>query len=875
MLPQNDPNKPKVVKPAAPPPAVNPASDAITKQILPHDVKYQMDKELGRGGMGVVLSVLDKNIQRKVAMKVIIPKQATRPDQIIRFIEEVQITGQLEHPNIVPTYELGTTRDGKIYYTMKLVKGKTLSDIIEENQKKKASRPYSLTRLLQIFIQVCNGIAFAHSKKAIHRDLKPENIMVGEFGEVMIMDWGLAKVLGQPEHIGPHTTETVKGIKETDISSRTLDGMVMGTPSYMPPEQAAGRISDLDERSDIYSLGAILYEILTYAPPYTGNDVRKILGDVVKKPVILPRLRNPSNNIPAELEAICLKAMAKQQASRYGSAQELAADIQNYLEGRSVAARPDSLPTRAVKWVRRNKILSGGIAAVILASAGIYFGLTYYQRSKIRDEIYVNLAQADEFESDKDYAKALESYNKVLGLDPLNVTAQDGAEKCKTKLSAAAESGKKQAVESEREKRISEFLKLARKSKEEGDRLLTTEVKPVEDELFNPESFKEIAKTNERFSSYHNKWLYNCRTAKTKYENAVRNYLSVCQIEPENETANKNLLDINKIYFDWAEKGNNSELADIYEQSLRFYDRKGRYKDYLKGDGRLKITSNPPNAEVYIFRFETTADGRLAPAGCDTVESTIQNLANLQSQKVGKTPTDWVTLEMGSYLVILRKEGYADTRYPVYIGRQESETADVKLYKSSEIPQGMVYVPAGEFFPTLALNIQVNLPGFFIGKYELTNADFDDKPSDNLTSAQYVTVFMVEKYAQRKAGGRYRPPSVDEWLKAARGADKRLYPWGNTANPNFANVSRGSEATAPKPGGRFPLDCSVYGVYDMAGNLSEWTTEFRVTGGEKYFVIKGGRINWAIANSTIDAVQFYKGDFRTFEVGARVVMGTE
>ncbi|HLD35769.1 MAG TPA: serine/threonine-protein kinase, partial [Planctomycetota bacterium] len=312
-----DRNNPQETQP------IQPNLSAETFRPVPADQKYQIEKKIAEGGMGVILSALDKNIQRRVAMKIISADQSDNQDHISRFIEEVQITGQLEHPNIVPTYELGTGPDGNVYYTMKLVKGKTLDDILEKLKAKKSFSKtvgYTLPKLLQIFVQICNGIAFAHSKGVIHRDLKPENIMIGEFGEVFIMDWGLAKVLGKAER---PAKDTVKGVRESSLGTRTMDGTVMGTPSYMPPEQARGEIDNIDQRSDVYGLGAILYQILTFAPPFTGNDVHKVLSDVVNKPVIPPRKRAVAD-IPKELDAICLMALAKDQSGRYASAQELA-----------------------------------------------------------------------------------------------------------------------------------------------------------------------------------------------------------------------------------------------------------------------------------------------------------------------------------------------------------------------------------------------------------------------------------------------------------------------------------------------------------------------------------------------------------------------
>jgi len=870
-------------------------SDTPFIQPLSSEEKYVIEKELGKGGMGIVFSALDKNIQRNVAMKIIALDQPSDVDNIVRFIEEVQITGQLEHPNIVPTYELGTTKDGKIYYTMKMVKGNTLETIIDELRRDrvselketaggtakgeaiselkegKAGKQYSLTHLLQIFIQICNGIAFAHNKGVIHRDLKPENIMIGEFGEVLIMDWGLAKVIGQPERKISDTvkggqperkaSDTVKGIRESAFATKTMDGAVIGTPSYMSPEQAAGDIAEIDERSDVYGLGAILYQIVTYEPPYVGTDAYRVIKDSIQKPVIPPRKRSPENRVPKEVEAICLKAMAKDKNERYSSANELASDIQNYLENKSISALPDSIPKRAFKWVKRNKMLTGSIVAVILAALGVYGILTYLQHYRTQEK-------------------------------------------------------------------ISEFLIQAQAAKEQGDKVLQTELTPVENRLFNIRTLEEYRQIKKDIEDYYPQRQAKLKSVKNEYKKAIDNYGAVYQLDRDNKTANETLADIYRLYFDWEEKQNKTEEAGIYEQLIKLYDRKGRYADYLKGTGELKITSEPQDAEVYLFRLETTGDGRLAPEGYDTVDAAIQDMPRLQSFRLGKTPLHPFTLEMGSYLVLLRKEGYADTRYPVFIERQEKEIAEVKLYKPSDppdgeagIPEGMVYVPAGEFFPLSDLSLKVNLPGFLIAKYEITYKDFleflndiktedaekyaehfkggrQDRPSVLLKDAEgkyyfnlqlmkeentsvpmpYLVIPQVEAYAKWKSskyGGKYRLPNDEEWTKAARGADKRRFPWGDAANENFANVSRGEEDIRSKSVGSFPMDCSIYGVYDMGGNLSEWTSDFLITGGMKYFFMKGGRINNPVNIAEIDRGQPWLGTFSTFETGFRLVKEIE
>jgi serine/threonine protein kinase/WD40 repeat protein len=243
--------------------------------------RYQLQGEIARGGMGAILKGRDKDLGRDLAVKVLLESHRDKPEVIQRFVEEAQIGGQLQHPGIAPVYELGQFEDQRPYFTMKLVKGKTLAALLAERNSLDDDR----SKLIGIFEQVCQTMAYAHSRGVIHRDLKPSNIMVGAFGEVQVMDWGLAKVLksgGVADETRPANLAKNQSIIETLRSggsdtpfaagSQTQMGSVMGTPAYMPPEQALGEIDRLDERCDVFGLGAILCEILTGHPPYTADD---------------------------------------------------------------------------------------------------------------------------------------------------------------------------------------------------------------------------------------------------------------------------------------------------------------------------------------------------------------------------------------------------------------------------------------------------------------------------------------------------------------------------------------------------------------------------------------------------------------------------
>ncbi len=322
--------------------------------------RYEIGGEVGSGGMGVIRLIYDKDIRRYVAMKVMTYEGEPTPGQLERFIEEAQIMGQLEHPAIVPIHELGVTGAGEAYFTMKMVRGMTLRDMSLED--------FTFSELMGTFLKICDAIAFAHAKGVIHRDIKPGNIMVGEYGEVLVMDWGLAKTRGAKDALD----EVVTTIRSGDDATKTLEGSVAGTPAYIPPEQAKGRTRDIDERSDIYALGAVLYEMLTLRPPFAGEDSAEMLAKAIRGNPEPPVTAAPDRHVPRELSAVCMKAMKYSRQDRYQTVKEFSADIRLFLEGRAVSAKEDTFAEAVVKMVRRNKQVSVAIAvaALLLVAVG-------------------------------------------------------------------------------------------------------------------------------------------------------------------------------------------------------------------------------------------------------------------------------------------------------------------------------------------------------------------------------------------------------------------------------------------------------------------------------------------------------------------------
>jgi tetratricopeptide (TPR) repeat protein len=325
---------------------------------------------------------LDGQLCRQIALKEIRPDQRDAPAARERFLKEAEITGQLEHPGIVPVYALDNDETGQPYYAMRFVQGRTLAEAISLYHANPS--PLVFNDLLRRLVTVCQTVAYAHSKGVIHRDLKPQNIMLGDFGETLVLDWGLAKRVGRasagskPPGVLPEAVTGPTAIQTIDNTPHDVEltqaGQALGTPAYMAPEQARGDQDMIGPATDIYALGAMLYQLLTGRSPYQGRSAGEVIAQVRQgSPEVPSRLRR---GVPSGLEKVCLKAMAREPGERYTEAAELAAEVERWLADEPVRAYREPLSARVSRWVRRNRTLAVGAVVLLLLALPLAVALT-------------------------------------------------------------------------------------------------------------------------------------------------------------------------------------------------------------------------------------------------------------------------------------------------------------------------------------------------------------------------------------------------------------------------------------------------------------------------------------------------------------------
>lgn len=734
--------------------------------------RYILGEELGRGGMGEVLSAEDVNLERPVAIKLLLHQD--EPAMCMRFIDEARVTGQLQHPSVPPVYELGRLGDGRLFFAMKRIEGRTLRDIIEDlrDQVPAVQRGFGRVRLLNIFVRICQSIAYAHSRGVMHRDLKPDNIMLGAFGEITVMDWGLAKPFDAPER--PMATSTAVTKRVTRGRFSTQAGDMTGTPHYMPPEQASGDIDALGAHTDIYSLGAVLYELLTLEPPFDGPSARAILKQVINEPVVPPSRRAPDREIPHELEVLCLNCLRKAPNERPRSAAWVAEQIEGFLEGEQDRAR---------KAAERAEHVQAGERA----SAAYYAAAEEHRR--LQNAVIVARART-----------------KAWDTAPMR-------------------------------------------------------------RLWKQEDAAQEAR------------LVAARALST----ALAAYHAALGVDGDHGPSMAALAALYYSAFEAAERDGDATRMAHYETLVRAFDAQDEYDARLKGDGQLEIGRLPPNLTARLYRIEVV-DRVRRPA---------------RPQVLQKTPVRLEPVPMGSYLVELSGPGLSAMQVPVFISRRERLRLRLRLFPDAVVGADFAHIvggPArlgGDAHAQLARPSSVEeIDDFFLSRQPVTAGQYlqflqtvlrqagpqaaqlrsprigtkgpplwplDPEGRFHLPKVDAlghewhadwpvvgISAHDAEAYCRwmsERTGEVWRLPTETEWEKAARGADGRLFPWGDHFEPAFCHMGV-SRAGPPRrdPQGGFVIDCSPYGVESMAGGVSEWTASWLDEGAERR-VVKGG--HWA------------------------------
>lgn len=774
---------------------------------------------IGVGGMGEVRRVYDRELNRTLAMKSMLPGLDDSPTSVARFVEEAQATAQLQHPSIVPVHELGTLEDGRVYFTMKEVRGRTLSEVITEvcDPGKPLGEPsasgWTFRRLVSALHQASQAVAYAHERGVVHRDLKPDNIMVGDHGEVQVMDWGLAKVAGNVDLPAVHgDSDVVVTDRSRDDAARTRAGTVAGTPAYMAPEQARGDLDRIDARTDVYALGAVLYEVLSGRPPYDGPHGEAVWRQALQGPppppqrrgagssetLVLPAPENLEEELPAgglppgatldtplppeqradelpeELVEICARAMRRQPEHRYPSASAFAVELGAWLDGSKRRAQALAIVEQADAIAERAAHLPERARALRLAADALLTGVPTWAPEEAKAAAWSKQAEAE----------ALERRATLATIERQQLLA--GA------LTHAPDLAEAHALLAEDYRLRHVVAETAR----DHDAVARAEVLMRSHAEALPEAHPVRRHCAHYLSGIGALTLV---TDPPGAEVQLQSY----------ETRNRRLV---------AVRSRSLGVTPLRAVSLRM----GSY---------LCVLRHPDMAAarypVHIGRGEHW-DG-VRPG--DTDPHPIR-LLRMDKVELGDcpVPAGWFWSMGGQADGSLPRrrlwcDGLVAKRFPVT--NREYITFLDHLVAEGRDGEALRYAPrerAGKEGEQGALIYGRDATGQF---HLVADADGDVwLPDWPVIQVDWYGAMAYAAWETARTGVRWRLPGELEWERAARGADGRFYPFGDYLDPSWCAMTHSySGRRLPVVVDSFPLDASPYGVRGLAGNVRDWCAD--------------------------------------------------
>ena len=704
-------------------------------------IRYEMGELLGEGGGGRVIRAYDHVLGRQVAMKILRAHAQADPVTLDRFVSEAQTTSRLSHPNIMPVYDFGTLSTGEVYYTMREVRNRSLRSLINQLRADEEDEDIQgLVSVMFILQQVCLAVHYAHAQGVVHRDLKPDNIMLGEYGEVLVVDWGLAKRFGEQEERN---------------ASHTL-----GTPSYMPPEQARGELNSVDHQSDVYSLGAVLYELLTVAPPFVGESPLEVMWQVVDSDLVYPSKRAPERDIPEELEQICLRAMSKRKHMRFVSAKAMHDAIGKWIAGiRPRAAQEQT--TEGMSWTQRFSIVHNEIDSMrvkVEQVASEFQGWEPIEQKRHLWELEDLLKQAT-IERAESYGQAFTHFARALALDPENIEAKRGL----------ADLAWMRFQQAEQEADLSNIV-YARQLLERYD-----EERRYEEHLSEQVALHIFAAPGESPAEIkvfpwieHNRRL---RRGKSIVEGDLPLFQGQIPVGSYN------------VRVRWRSGASHNVPVSL-----------------SRGEA-AQVELRAPRAQK-LPRFVYVAHGPFISGGdIKSFDPKPKASITLKSVFIGVYPVTfreylrWLDFLQSAHPPdALKRAPQARNGDGLYVRFDASLRRWVPDDLLIEGPLRKIY-PKGE-------GHEWDIP---------------------IIGISYEDALAYVQWRGAQDGVPYRLPTVQEMEKASRGTDGRFYPWGNHFDPTFCCMRFSRQEIAQlEPIGAFDADISPYGVRDVAGGVRDW-----------------------------------------------------